>query len=424
MLKLLPPTHLDNITLVIAATNSLIVNQSVSDAARKLCIPVNVVDRPDLCSFIMPSIIDRSPVLIAVSSSGKSPVLARLLRARLETIIPEAYGRLASHAANFRKRVKQRFSHPKKRLLFWEKELQGPFAEMVFAGKDEAAKDYLKHSLSSEADEIPLGEVYLVGAGPGNPDLLTFRAMRLMQQADVVVYDRLVSPEILNMVRRDAQRIYAGKEHRNHTMSQESINELLVRLAKENKRVLRLKGGDPFIFGRGGEEIETLASFSIPFQVVPGITAASGVAAYAGIPLTHRNYAQSCIFVAGHLKNGCVDLDWSTLAKSNQTIVIYMGLLGLPVLCQKLVSHGLSDKMPAAIVQQGTTHNQRVLVGSLATLPSLAHSSNLTPPTLIIIGEVVNLHKNLTWFESKYDLYANDHLNSKEKPEKNNTGFL
>jgi uroporphyrin-III C-methyltransferase / precorrin-2 dehydrogenase / sirohydrochlorin ferrochelatase len=397
--------HLDNIALVIAATNNLLVNQKVSDAAKKLCIPVNVVDNPDLCSFIMPSIIDRSPVLIAVSSSGKSPILARLLRAHLETIIPEAYGRLATYAANFRERVKQHFSHPEKRRLFWEKELQGPFAEMVFSGKDEAAQDHLEHSLSGETDEIPLGEVYLVGAGPGNPDLLTFRAMRLMQQADVVVYDRLVSPEILNMVRRDAQRIYAGKERRNHSMSQESINELLVRLAKENKRVLRLKGGDPFIFGRGGEEIETLASFGIPFQVVPGITAASGVAAYAGIPLTHRNYAQSCIFVAGHLKNGSVDLDWSTLVKPNQTIVIYMGLLGLPVLCRKLVSHGLSDKTPAAIVQQGTTHNQRVLVGSLETLPNLVQSSNLTPPTLIIIGEVVNLHQNLTWFESKHDLY-------------------
>jgi len=408
------PAHLDNITLVIAATNDLLVNQKISDAAKKLCIPVNVVDNPDLCSFIMPSIIDRSPVLIAISSSGKSPVLARLLRAHLETIIPEAYGRLATYAAKFRERVKQHFSHPEKRRLFWEKELQGPFAEMIFAGKDEAAQDYLEHSLSAETDEIPPGEVYLVGAGPGNPDLLTFRAMRLMQQADVVVYDRLVSPEILNMVRRDAERIYAGKEHRNHSMTQESINELLVRLAKENKRVLRLKGGDPFIFGRGGEEIETLASFGIPFQVVPGITAASGVAAYAGIPLTHRNYAQSCIFVAGHLKNGSVDLDWSTLARPNQTIVIYMGLLGLPVLCRELVSYGLSEETPAAIVQQGTTHNQRVLIGSLGTLPDLAHSSNLTPPTLIIIGEVVNLHQSLTWFESKHDLYASGHLNSKE----------
>lgn len=413
------PDHLENMDLVIAATNNLAVNKKVSDVARKLCVPVNVVDNPDLCSFIMPSIIDRSPVLIAVSSGGKSPILSRLLRAHLETLIPESYGRLATYAANFRERVKQHFSNPKKRLLFWEKELQGPFAEMVFAGKDKAAQNYLEHILAGETDEIPPGEVYLVGAGPGNPDLLTFRAMRLMQQADVVVYDRLVSPEILNMVRRDAQRIYAGKEQNKHVMSQETINELLVRLAKENKRVLRLKGGDPFIFGRGGEEIETLASFSIPFQVVPGITAASGVAAYAGIPLTHRNYAQSCIFVAGHLKNGTIDLDWPALVKPNQTIVVYMGLLGLPVLCRMLISHGLSDKTPAAIVQQGTTRNQRVLIGSLATLPNLVSSEKLIPPTLIIIGEIVKLHRNLTWFEPKHNLYADKSSNQKEKPLKN-----
>ncbi|MBL78629.1 MAG: uroporphyrinogen-III C-methyltransferase [Nitrosomonadaceae bacterium] len=408
------PDHIKNVSLVIAATNNLRINKEVSETAQKLGIPVNVVDNLDLCSFIVPSILNRSPVLIAVSSSGKSPVLARLLRAHLETIIPEAYGRIATYAANFRERVKQHFSYPERRRLFWEKELQGPFVDMVLAGKDEAAQNYLEQSLCNETDETPTGEVYLVGAGPGNPDLLTFRAMRLMQQADVVVYDRLVSPEILNMVRQDAERIYAGKEHRNHSMSQESINELLVRLAKENKRVLRLKGGDPFIFGRGGEEIESLANFGIPFQVVPGITAASGVAAYAGIPLTHRDYAQSCIFVTGHLKNNNVDLDWPALVKPNQTIVIYMGLLGLSVLCNNLISNGLPERTPAAIIQQGTTRNQRVLIGSLDTLPGLAHSSNLTPPTLIIIGEVVNLHQSLTWFDSKHDPNANNYSSFKK----------
>ena len=409
------PAHLDDATLVFAATNDRLVNQQISEAAGKLRIPINVADNPDLCSFIMPSIIDRSPILVAVSSSGKSPVLARILRAHLETMIPEAYGRLATYAANFREQVKQHFSHPEKRRKFWENELQGPFSELVFAGKDQAALDYLEHSLHSESDEAICGEVYLVGAGPGNPDLLTFRAMRLMQQADVVVYDRLVSPEILNMVRRDALRIYAGKKRSNHSMSQESINELLVRLAKEKKRVLRLKGGDPFIFGRGGEEIETLTFHGIPFQVVPGITAASGVASYAGIPLTHRDYAQSCIFVAGHLKNGSVDLDWPTLVRPGQTIVVYMGLLGLPVLCQQLITHGLPTTTPAVIVQQGTTHAQRVLVGSLETLPNLAASANLTPPTLIIIGEVVNLHRNLAWFEPKGNLYAQAPEATKEK---------
>lgn len=402
------PDHMGDAVLVIAATGDSAVNREISEAAGQLHIPVNVVDNPALCSFIMPSIVDRSPVLIAVSSGGASPVLARLLRARLETMIPAAYGRLAAYAAGFRERVKSHFSHPEKRRIFWEKVLQGPFAEMVFAGRDRAAQDYLEHSLESEADEAVQGEVYLVGAGPGDPELLTFRAMRLMQQADVVVYDRLVSPEILDMVRRDASRIYAGKERSKHVMPQESINELLVRLAKEGKRVLRLKGGDPFIFGRGGEEIETLSGQGIPFQVVPGITAASGAASYAGIPLTHRDYAQSCIFVTGHLKDGSVNLDWLMLARPNQTIVIYMGLLGLPVLCRQLIAHGLSATTPAAIVQQASTRNQRVLTGTLETLPDLTATAHLAPPTLIIVGEVVKLHQRLAWFEPDGDLHAGE----------------
>jgi len=393
------PGHLEEIVLVIAATDDRDTNRQVSAAAQQRQIPVNVVDNPDLCTFIMPSIVDRSPLLIAISSGGQSPVLARLLRAQLETMIPAAYGRLAAMAGRFREHVKQHFTHPEKRRIFWEKTLQGRFSEMVLAGQDEAAQDYLLQSLQQEKDQPPQGEVYLVGAGPGNPDLLTFRAMRLMQQADVVIYDRLVSPAILEMVRRDAERIYAGKERNRHTLQQESINQLLVRLAQEGKRVLRLKGGDPFIFGRGGEEIETLAAHSIPFQVVPGITAASGVAAYAGIPLTHRDYAQSCIFVTGHLKNNSIDLDWPHLARPNQTIVIYMGLLGLPVLCQQLIAHGLPDSTPAAIVQQGTTQKQRIVTGTLQTLPDLAETAHLTPPTLIIVGQVVKLHQNLAWFE-------------------------
>ena len=392
------PEHLKNHALVIAATNNMAVNRLVSESASAQNIPVNVVDHPELCTFIMPSIVDRSPLMIAVSSGGKSPVLARLIRAQLETTIPHAYSRLASLAAQFRERVKQHFIQVKRRRLFWEKALQGKFAELVLAGKDQAAQDHLQQLLASEQDDEPGGEVYLVGAGPGNPDLLTFRAMRLMQQADVVVYDRLVSPAILEMVRRDATRIYAGKERNKNTLAQETINALLVRLAKEGKRVLRLKGGDPFIFGRGGEEIETLSSHQIPFQVVPGITAASGVAAYAGIPLTHRDYAQSCIFVTGHLKNNTIDLDWPTLAQPNQTIVIYMGLLGLPVLCEQLIAHGLPESMPAAIVQQGTTQTQKMVTDTLKTLPGLAANAHLTAPTLIIVGEVVKLHRKLAWF--------------------------
>ncbi len=392
------PNCLEGVVLVIAATNDHVTNQQVSEFAKKQHIPVNVVDNPDLCSFIMPSIVDRSPMLIAISSGGQSPVLARLLRANLETTIPATYARLTAIAGKFRDQVKQHFTHIEKRRFFWEKMLQGPFAEMVHAGKEKAAKDYLLRTLHGEKDEAPQGEVYLVGAGPGNPDLLTFRALRLMQQSDVVVYDRLVSPEILDMVRRDASRIYAGKERSKHTLPQETINNLLVRLAKEGKRVLRLKGGDPFIFGRGGEEIETLTTHNVSFQVVPGITAASGVASYAGIPLTHRDYAQSCIFVTGHLKNNTIDLDWSSLARPHQTIVIYMGLLGLPVLCQQLIAHGLPETMPAAIIQQGTTQKQKTVVGTLQTLPELTVAANLTPPTLIIVGDVVKLHQKLAWF--------------------------
>ena len=395
------PEFLDNAELVIAATNDRAVNQQVSELAKQRRIPVNVVDDPELCTFIMPAIIDRSPLLVAISTGGAAPVLARLLRARLETLIPAAYGRLATITGQFRAQVKKHFTSPPQRRIFWEKALQGPVAEMVFAGREQEAVQALQKLLESQAsDSVATGEVYLVGGGPGNPDLLTFRALRLMQQADVVVHDHLVAPAVLDMVRRDAERIYVGKESNNHTMAQESINHLLVRLAQEGKRVLRLKGGDPFIFGRGGEEIETLAEYGIPFQVVPGITAASGVSAYAGIPLTHRDYAQSCIFVTGHLKDGSTNLDWQALARPNQTIVIYMGLLGLPVLCRELVAHGLPATTPAAIVQQGTTDNQRIVIGTLDSLPALAASAKLKAPTLIIVGNVVKLHEKLSWFKT------------------------
>jgi uroporphyrin-III C-methyltransferase/precorrin-2 dehydrogenase/sirohydrochlorin ferrochelatase len=395
------PAMLDGVDLVIGAAEDDAIDRKVHEAARARQLPVNVVDKPALCSFVLPAILDRSPMIVAIGTGGASPVLARLLRARLETLIPASYGRLAHLAESFREKVKAKFSHPPMRRIFWEKVLQGPVAEMVFTGKEEDAAKLLQHTLDNESDLAPLGEVYLVGAGPGNPDLLTFRALRLMQQADVVVHDNLVSEPILDMCRRDAERIYVGKKRADHAVPQEDINMMLVRLAKEGKRVLRLKGGDPFIFGRGGEEIETLVDHGVPFQVVPGITAAAGVASYAGIPLTHRDYAQSVTFVTGHLKDDSINLDWDAIAKPNQTIVIYMGLQGLPVLSQELVRHGLPPQTPAAIVQQGTTPHQRVVTGTLETLPALAVEAHLKPPTLIIVGNVVSLHHKLKWFVSE-----------------------
>ena len=391
------PQHLDGITLVIAATNDREVNRQVSELAQARNLPVNVVDDPELCSFIMPAILDRSPLMVAFSSGGASPVLTRMLRGKLETLIPHNYSRLAAFAERFRESVKQRITDPAKRRIFWENVFEGVVSEKVLTGDEHSAEAMLQQMLSSE-DNISRGEVYLVGAGPGDPDLLTFRALRLMQKADVVVYDNLVSKPIVEMTRRDAERIFVGKKRADHTLQQEQINELLVRLAKQGKRVLRLKGGDPFIFGRGGEEIETLAAEGIPFQVAPGITAASGVASYAGIPLTHRDHAQSCVFVTGHLKDGTMNLDWDALARPRQTVVVYMGLHGLDTLCAKLIEHGLPDSTPIAIVQQGTTPNQRVITGTLATLPGIAEREKPQAPTLIIVGGVVTLRGKLAWF--------------------------
>lgn len=383
--------------LAIAASGDDAVNRTVAAAARTRHIPVNVVDVPELCSFIVPSIVDRAPLIVAVSSGGASPVLARLLRARLESLIPAGYGRLAALVGAFRERVKQHVKAQERR-RFWERVLQGPIAELVFSGREAEAGKALENALVDTRLAFSGGEVALVGAGPGDPDLLTFRALRLMQQADVVVYDRLVSRPILDLVRVDAERIYAGKERAKHALPQEDINHLLVRLAKEGKRVVRLKGGDPFIFGRGGEEIETLAAEGIAFQVVPGITAAAGCASYAGIPLTHRDFSQSVVFVTGHLQDGSMNLNWPALAQPRQTIVIYMGLVGIDILCRELTAHGLPGDTAAALIQQGTTPQQRVLTGTLDTLPEIVRTGEVKAPTLIIVGEVVRLRDRLNWF--------------------------
>lgn len=385
--------------LVIAATDVAALNEKISQDAQAQKILVNVVDSPALCTYITPAIIDRSPLVIAVSSGGEAPVLARLIRAKLETLIPIGYGKLAQLASAWRNRVKARFDNGDSRRRFWEKILQGPAAELVLSGREAEAEAVIATEITQTDTSLTQGEVYLVGGGPGDPELLTLRALRLMQQADVVLYDRLVSDGVMELVRRDAERIYVGKRRSEHAMQQENINQLLVDLARQGKRVLRLKGGDPFIFGRGGEEIELLAQNHIPFQVVPGITAASGCAAYAGIPLTHRDYAQSVRFVTGHLKSDHVNLHWPELANPTQTLVVYMGLIGLKDICEALVSHGRAASTPVALIEKGTTHEQRVLIADLQSMPALVASSDVRGPTLLIVGEVVNLHHSLKWFK-------------------------
>ncbi len=394
------PADIDACALVIAATDDEAVNREVSRRCRERAIPVNVVDVPPLCSFIVPSIVDRSPVVVAVSSGGSSPVLARILRLRLETMLPAGYGKLARLAEGFRERVKRRFSNTVQRRRFWERVLQGPVAEMMLAGQERAARLAVEVALQQGTfSSLSSGEVYLVGAGPGDPDLLTLRAVRLMQQADVVVYDRLVTQEILDLAHRGAERIYVGKACGEKSLSQEQINAILVRLARQGKRVLRLKGGDPFIFGRGGEEADALAEQGIPFQVVPGVTAASGCSAYAGIPLTHRDYAHSCVFVPGHMKDGG-EINWRALAQPAQTLVVYMGLRSVRPICERLIAEGLAAATPAALIQNGTTRSQVVLIADLASLPGKAASLDMGPPSLLIIGEVVRLHQRFAWFAS------------------------
>lgn len=393
------PADLQAVTLVIAATDDESLNTRVAELAAAQKIPVNVVDRADLSTFITPAVVDRSPLIVAVSSGGRAPVLTRLLKARLETLIPAAWGRLAELVGGYRQRVKAKLPTIEQRNRFWTHALQGPVAELALTGQIEQAETLLEEMVESASTESR-GAVYLVGAGPGDPDLLTFRALRLLQQADMVVYDRLVSPQILELVRKDAQRIYVGKQRADHAVPQPEINRLLAEQALSGKIVVRLKGGDPFIFGRGGEEIATLAEQNIPFQVVPGITAASGCAAYTGIPLTHRDHAQMVVFVTGHLRDNRVNLAWQQLADLDATLVVYMGLVGLPVICRELIAHGKPADTPIALVESGTLAAQRVFSGTLETLPVAIDQHEVRAPTLIIIGEVVNLRDQLRWFQS------------------------
>lgn len=390
------PALLDPCWLAIAATDDDAVNQQVSDEAEARRIFCNVVDAPKAASFIMPSIIDRSPLMVAVSSGGTSPVLARLLREKLEAMLPQHLGQVAAYAGQLRARVKKQFATMGERRRFWEKLFINDRLAQSLANQDRQAVEVeTEQMLTTPLDHR--GEVVLVGAGPGDAGLLTLKGLQQIQQADVVVYDRLVSDDIMNLVRRDADRVFVGKRAGYHCVPQEEINQILLREAQQGKRVVRLKGGDPFIFGRGGEELETLCHAGIPFSVVPGITAASGCSAYSGIPLTHRDYAQSVRLVTGHLKTGG-ELDWSNLAAEKQTLVFYLGLNQAATIQQQLIAHGMQADMPVAIVENGTAVNQRVVDGQLTQLGELAQQ--MASPALIIVGRVVGLRDKLNWFSN------------------------
>ena len=392
------PSHLAGAALIVAATDSATTNKEVAKIATELNIPVNVVDMPELCSCIMPALIDRSPVVIAVSTGGNSPVLTRKIKELVEVALPNNVGLLSQLMGSWRNKVKKRYTSFGSRLNFWEQILESEVPDLVFKNRYEEAEKRIGEYLEKNNVTRGQGEVYLVGAGPGDPDLLTLRALRLMYQADIVLYDRLVSKEILEKVRPDSELISVGKSGTSHTVEQGKINDMLISFSKEGKKVLRLKGGDPFIFGRGGEEIEELAKEGIPFQIVPGITAASGCGSYAGIPLTHRDCAQSVRFLAGHMKDGKLKLDWKNLVSSQETLVFYMGLLSINTICEKLIKHGMDSSTPIAAIEHGTTRNQRVIVSKLREISSVLDKGNFESPTLLIIGDVVTLRERLSWY--------------------------
>lgn len=390
-----PDIPLRNYRLVIAATNDKATNIQVFEACEAEKILVNSVDDPPHCRFMVPAIIDRSPLVVSIATNGTSPVLSRQIRTQLEASIPHGMGKLADFSGKWRAAVKAKIENPDERRIFWEDLYASPLKEQVFNDNIAEANRLIEQALIEW--KKPKGEVYLVGAGPGDPELLTLKALRLMQQADVIIYDRLVSPAIMDLCRRDAEKIYVGKARSNHSVPQDGINALLVEYAAQGKRVCRLKGGDPFIFGRGGEEIQELFAAGVAFQVVPGITAASGCSAYAGIPLTHRDYAQSVRFLTGHLKEGSPELPWNELVYENQTLVLYMGLVGLEKICAQLIAHGQRPNMPVALISKGTTPDQKVVVGTLADIASKVTEHQIQAPTLTIIGEVVSLREQLQW---------------------------
>ena len=402
------PADLEGRVLVFVATEDEDLNGRVSALAQDAGIPVNVADRLSLCTFIMPAVIDRSPILVTVSSGGEAPILSRVLRARLETFLPAGLGRLAHFAGAIRDRVQDAVPAGTGRRRFWEDFIDGPIAEYILAGQEDAARNLLDETLNEAVEDRKSGqlsntegEVYLVGSGPGDPDLLTFRALRLMQRADVVLHDRLVPASILDLVRRDAERVFVGKKPGDQALRQEQISRLMIDLARQGKRVLRLKSGDPFVFGRGGEEIEALSSEGIPFQVVPGITAANGCASYAGIPLTHRNHSAAVTFISGHErpdKDSSQSINWGHHARTEATLVLYMAMGRLAEIASSLIEGGRSPNEPVAVVQWGTTARQRTLRSTLDEVAEAVELAGIGAPAVVIIGEVAACADQLAWF--------------------------
>lgn len=375
--------------LVVAATSDSLVQHSVFKAASAAGIFCNSVDDIENSSYITPAIVDRSPLIVAISTAGSAPVLARMIRARIETLLPARIGQLAELGRTWRNRVRQQLSTLLQRRFFWEQAFDGEVASAVYAGHADQAEKLMADLLHSTAeDHKNTGAAWLVGAGPGDPGLLTLRALQIMQQADVILHDRLVSAEVLELARRDADRISVGKTPGCQANSQAEINALLVSLVQSGKRVCRLKGGDPFIFGRGGEEVEALKAAGFSCEVVPGITAAAGCAASAGIPLTHRDVSQSVRLVTAHGKGSVDRLDWSSLASERQTLALYMAVQQFPTIMSELTANGLSVHTPVAIIERGTTDRQRIIRGALGQLNLLAKAHKVQAPAMLIIGDV------------------------------------
>jgi uroporphyrin-III C-methyltransferase / precorrin-2 dehydrogenase / sirohydrochlorin ferrochelatase len=380
------PAHFDGVALAIAATNHRAVNHAVAAEGRARGVFVNVVDDGDASSCLMPAIVDRSPLVVAIGSSGQSPTLARWVRTQVEALLPSRIGELARLAGRLRERVRRELPDIERRRRFWDRLFAGQIASEVFAGRLAAAEALLETQLAA-GDSPARGEVYLIGAGPGDPDLLTLRALQLLQQADVVLYDRLVSKALLERVRRDAECVYVGKESGRHRVTQQRIHALLLEYAGQGLRVARLKGGDPFIFGRGGEEIDALAAAGVPVTVVPGITAALGAAAAAGLPLTRRGVAQSVTLVTA-MGEQAETLDWRALAAAGQTVFFYMGTSQLPRIVGHLLAHGAPRERPAAIIERATLPEQRVLAGSLHDIIERAQAADIRAPALLIVGDI------------------------------------